>query len=142
MTTLTWVLAITDAECDAYLAESNLGRLGVIVDGKPEIFPVNHVFDRENRCVAFPTNAMTKLHAALSWPYVAFEIDAMNSAEASGWSVLVVGRAEEIDDAAEISRLSAQRTAVWRSDERVHWIRIVPEKITGRRIFGPDRARS
>lgn len=139
MKTRTWVLTITEAECAQFLAESTLGRLGVIVDGRPEIFPVNHVFDGERGQVAFPTNAMTKLHAALNWPYVAYEVDAMDSLDSSGWSVLVVGHAEEVTDADDIARLSAQRTAVWRADDRVHWIRIVPEKITGRRILGPDR---
>lgn len=138
MNTTTWLISITQVECEHLLAEASLGRLGVIVDGRPEIYPVNHVFDHERRCVAFPTNAMTKLHAALHWPFVAFEVDAMDEADSSGWSVLVVGHAEEITDDDEIARLSGRRTAVWRSGERVHWIRVVPEKVTGRRIFGPQ----
>lgn len=140
MTTGTWILDITRAECESLLAQTPLGRLGVIIDGRPEIFPVNHVFDRETGRVTFPTNAMTKLHAALNWPFVAFEIDAMDPPDASGWSVLVVGRAEEITDVDDVARLSAQRTAVWRTGDRVHWISIVPEKVTGRRIFGPRSA--
>jgi hypothetical protein len=55
-----------------------------MVEGRPEIFPVNHVFDRETRGVAFPTDDKTKLHAALDWAFVAFEIDAMNVDEPSG----------------------------------------------------------
>ena len=140
MTTATWILEITRAECESLLAQTSLGRLGVVVDGRPEIFPVNHVFDSETGRVAFPTNARTKLHAALHWPYVAYEVDAMDPPDASGWSVLVVGRAEEITDEDDIARLSAERDAVWRTDDRVHWIGIVPEKVTGRRIFGPRSA--
>ena len=134
----TWLITITPGECEQLLAESSLGRIAVIVNGRPEIFPVNHVFDHETRCVAFPTNDRTKLHAALDWPFVAFEIDAMNVDEPSGWSVLVVGRAEEITDSDEIARISTARTAVWRTGESVHWVRIVPEKVSGRRIFGPS----
>ena len=132
----TWIVAITPEECEQLLAASSLGRIAVVVDGRPQILPVNHVFDRENRSVAFPTNAGTKLHAALNWPFVAFEIDAMNETDPSGWSVLVVGHAEELTDKDEIAQLSSQRAAVWRTSEHEHWIRIIPDTITGRRIFG------
>lgn len=138
MTIATWITDISEAECEQLLAESSLGRLGVVVDGRPEIFPVNHVFDPESHCVAFPTNAKTKLHAALNWPFVAFEIDAMDPSDPSGWSVLVVGHAEEITGEDEIARLSVQRRAVWRAGDRLHWIRIVAAKVSGRRILGPD----
>jgi hypothetical protein len=46
-----------------------------IVNGRPQIFPVNHVYDRPSGCVVFPTRAGIKLHGALDWPWVAFEVD-------------------------------------------------------------------
>ena len=132
----TWLVDIDDRECEALLARTPLGRLGVIVDGRPEIFPVNHVFDDVDRCVTFPTNAMTKLHAALDWPWVAYEVDGIDESPMSGWIVLVVGRAEEITDPDKISHLASRRHVVWRGGQRLHWLRIVPAKVTGRRIFG------
>ena len=75
MTTGTWLIDIPTTECNTLLAEARVGRLAVVVDGRPEIFPVNHVFDETDGTVAFPTNANTKLHAALSWPFVAFEVE-------------------------------------------------------------------
>ena len=110
----------------------------LVIDGRPEIIPVNHVFDPESRCVTFPTNDTTKLHAALNWPFVAYEVDGMDVDDSSGWSVLIVGHAEEITDSDDIARLSAQRCAVWRTGDYVHWMRIIPEKVTGRRIYGPS----
>lgn len=130
----TWLLDIAVEECENLLAGSTLGRLGVIVDGRPEIFPVNHVFDRESRCVVFPTNARTKLHAALNWPWVAYEVDGIEPGDEGAWSVLVVGRAEEMTDPAEIARVAPLRHVLWRSGDAVHWVRIVASKMTGRRI--------
>ena len=130
----TWLLDIETEQCEELLAGSTLGRLGVIVDGRPEIFPVNHVFDRESRCVTFPTNARTKLHAALNWPWVAYEVDGVEADDAGGWSVLVVGRAEEITDPDDIGRVAQLRHGLWRSGDAVHWVRVVPAKVTGRRI--------
>jgi uncharacterized protein len=134
MGTQTWQIGLDQDECEDLLRQATLGRLGVIVDGRPEIFPVNHVFDEERGCVAFPTNARTKLHAALNWPWVAFEVDGCE--DEVGWSVLVVGQAEEITDAGIISRLARQRHVLWAGGEKAHWLRIVPSKITGRRVCG------
>ena len=134
MTVQTWLIDISPEECADLLAAATLGRLGVVIDGRPEIFPVNHVYDRQSGCVAFPTNARTKLHGALDWPWVAYEVDGVGPGDEGGWSVLVVGRAEEITDADEIARLAAQRHVLWRSGDSAHWVRIVASKVTGRRI--------
>ncbi len=134
MSAQTWSVSISPEECEELLAAATLGRLGVVTDGRPEIFPVSHVFDRNSRCVMFPTNIGTKLHAALDWPWVAFEVDGLADDQARGWSVLVVGRAERMSDKAEISRVAADRTVLWRSDADELWVRIVPTKVTGVRI--------
>ncbi len=127
----TWLVELSDDECDDLLATARLGRLAVIVDGRPEIFPVVHVYDRATRTVLFPTNEATKLHAALSWPYVAFEVDGESGDE--GWSVLVVGRAEAIGSVDQ-GELFHRRSVNWRLGREARWVQIVPEKITGRRI--------
>jgi uncharacterized protein len=134
MAVQTWLMDISRQECDKLLASTPLGRIGVVVDGRPEVFPVNHVFDRSSCTVTFPTNDRTKLHAALSWPWVAYEVDGVEPDDTGGWSVMVVGRAEEITDEADIARLARQRRVLWRPGEVSRWVRIVPSKVTGRRI--------
>lgn len=134
MTVQTWLINIAPEDCADLLATSALGRLGVVVDGRPEIFPVNHVYDRASGCVVFPTNARTKLHSALNWPWVAYEVDGVEPDGDSGWSVMVVGRAEEITDPDEIARAARDRHVLWRPGDTAHWVRIVPSKVTGRRI--------
>jgi hypothetical protein len=138
MTALTYLVDIGPDGCADLLASSTLGRLGVFVDGRPEIFPVNHVYDRPSDAVVFPTNSRTKLRAALNWPWVAFEVDGVDSDDGSGWSVLVVGRAEEITDPDVIARVSSQRHIPWAAGEFARWIRIVPTKVTGRRICASE----
>jgi nitroimidazol reductase NimA-like FMN-containing flavoprotein (pyridoxamine 5'-phosphate oxidase superfamily) len=135
MTVETWLISIPPHECENLLATSKVGRLGVVIDGRPEIFPVDHVFDRESGSIAFPTSAGTKMHGALEWPFVAFEVDALESADTGGWSVAVVGTAEEITDPDAIARLQQARQVRWsHPGTATHWIRIVPTQITGRRI--------
>ncbi len=132
----TWRIEIPPEECEELLAGAALGRLGVVVDGRPEIFPVNHVYDTSTGSIAFPTNERTKWRAALEWPWVAFEVDGMDADRTSGWSVAVVGRAEEITDRTEIARVSQRRTLACTGGHgpRTHWLRIVPSKMTGWRI--------
>jgi uncharacterized protein len=131
--TVTYVIEMSQESCADLLATTTVGRLGVIVNGRPEIFPVNHVYDHESGTVAFPTNVGTKLHAALDWPSVAFEVDGLSRDGEEGWSVLVVGRAEEVADPEEIARLAGQRKVAWGGSD-ARWLRIVPAKVTGRSI--------
>lgn len=137
MSELTYLVDLTPAECAALLASSVLGRVGVVVNGRPEIFPVCHVYDLDTQTVVFPTNSRTKLDAALDWPFVAFEVDGISDDGRSGWSVSVVGHAETIDDPDEIARLSGDRHVVWSAGDTPEWLRIVPSKVSGRRISVP-----
>lgn len=129
----TWLAELSDEECTARLTGAVVGRLGVVVAGVPEIFPVNHAYEPETGGVVFPTNPRTKLHAALSWPQVAFEVDGCD-ADGAGWSVLVVGPAEQVHDQQVVERARTRRHAVWAVSAQTVWLRITPSKITGRRI--------
>jgi nitroimidazol reductase NimA-like FMN-containing flavoprotein (pyridoxamine 5'-phosphate oxidase superfamily) len=130
----TLLVHLSFEECEAHLRQAEIGRLGVLIDGKPTVFPVCHVYDRH--AIAFPTNEGTKMHAALSWPYVGFEVDGLDPDGSSGWSVMISGKAEPVDDADERRRLSEMRSVPWRDSSQVGWMRVIPDEVTGRRIFG------
>jgi nitroimidazol reductase NimA-like FMN-containing flavoprotein (pyridoxamine 5'-phosphate oxidase superfamily) len=134
----TYLFDIHEDDCTDLLGSTPVGRLGVIVDGHPEIFAINHVYDRETGCVLFPSNVGTKLHAALE-AAVAFEVDGVSPGGDRGWSVLVVGHAEQVTDPTTVAWATQQRAVHWRSERDVVWVRIVPEKVTGRRICASDR---
>ena len=131
----TWLEDIPADECADLLESSWVGRLGVVVDGHPEIFPVNHVFERTTGSVLFPTTSGTKMRSAINSTSVAFEVDGVLSEGLIGWSVLVVGEAEELTDPATIAAATSLRRAVWAQSERSHWLRVRPLKVTGRRIY-------
>jgi nitroimidazol reductase NimA-like FMN-containing flavoprotein (pyridoxamine 5'-phosphate oxidase superfamily) len=138
-TTHTLLYDIHPDDCADLLGCSPIGRIAVTVNGHPEIFPVSHVYDRESGCVMFPTNVGSKLRAALGASEVAFEVDGVSPDGDRGWSVLVVGKAEEVTDEETMARAASERSVIWRTGNRVHWIRIVPWKVTGRRICASDR---
>jgi len=85
-------------ECRRLLAERHLGRLAVPDFGGPVIFPVNYVFDQG--LVVLRTDPGSKLDAATEREQVAFEVDAVEEATRTGWSVVVRGTLAEITDPA------------------------------------------
>jgi nitroimidazol reductase NimA-like FMN-containing flavoprotein (pyridoxamine 5'-phosphate oxidase superfamily) len=138
MKTQTWLIHLSPGECASRLAETTLGRLGVIVSGRPEVFPVNYVVDASTGYVAFPTQPGTKLASALDWPWIGFEIDGVDQDGDEGWSVMIVGRAEEVEDAEIVARLREHQRVGWRHSGTERWLRIAPTKITGRRVRASD----
>ncbi|WP_322859720.1 pyridoxamine 5'-phosphate oxidase family protein [Mycobacterium europaeum] len=120
-------------ECWDLLAGVTLGRLVTSVGGQPEIFPVNYVVQR--RTVLFRTAEGTKLVSTAINNKVLFEVDDHNVAE--GWSVIIKGTARSLRTDEEIEEAERAQVMPWTSSEKSHYVRIVPEIVTGRRFrFG------
>jgi nitroimidazol reductase NimA-like FMN-containing flavoprotein (pyridoxamine 5'-phosphate oxidase superfamily) len=120
-------------ECLALLAQDVIGRLAVISGIGPVIFPVNYALDGD--VVVFRTAPGTKLDAGPRAP-ASFEIDSFDRETRSGWSVVVVGRLEEATpfDAAVLERVQNLPVEPWAQGDKPHWVRLVPTRITGRRV--------
>lgn len=124
---------LSPAECSELLASNNFGRLATMVDHRPEIFPVNYAFSGET--VVFRTSAGTKL-AGAAFGRVAFEIDGVEPGSHTGWSVVVHGVSTEINGALDASSVALRQLelAPWAPGEKLHWVAIRPESVTGRRL--------
>ena len=118
-------------ECISLLGRSSLGRLAVVCEGSPLVFPVNFTLDGE--AIVFRTDVGTKLHGARTGR-VAFECDGVDSVYHTGWSVVATGRAEEVCNRAEIARLERLPLGTWCPGPKSTWLRIRPTTLTGRRI--------
>jgi uncharacterized protein len=125
-------------ECLALLERSTLGRIAVVVDDRPHMFPVNFAIDGGS--IVLRTDDGTKLHAARkSW--VAFECDGTDAVYHTGWSVCAGGIAEEVDNEAELAHLAKVPLALWCPGPTPTWLRIRPRSLTGRRIPPHGHAR-
>ncbi|MCV7091190.1 pyridoxamine 5'-phosphate oxidase family protein [Mycobacterium interjectum] len=121
-------------ECWDLMAGVTLGRLVTSVDGQPEIFPVNYAV--QNRTVLFRTAEGTKLVSTAINNRVLFEVDDHNVAE--GWSVIVKGRARSLRTDEQVEEAERAQLLPWTSTEKTHYVRVMPEVVTGRRFrFGP-----
>jgi nitroimidazol reductase NimA-like FMN-containing flavoprotein (pyridoxamine 5'-phosphate oxidase superfamily) len=123
-------------DCFLLLESVPVGRIGFLAGGEVVILPVNFLVDGQD--VVFRTAAGSKLSAVEVGRYVGFEADSYDAAKGTGWSVVVNGLAEIVDDEEEAARLDAVGAPSWGggASGRV-WVRIRPTSITGRRIAGP-----
>lgn len=136
MSQLTQPISIlSETECWSFLRSVALGRLVTVVDGQPEIFPVNFVVQR--RTVLFRTAEGTKLVSAVINNKVLFEADDHNVAE--GWSVILKGMAQTLRTAEETDEAERAELIPWPATLKRHYVRIRPLSLTGRRfVFGSE----
>jgi hypothetical protein len=120
-------------ECLALLGTQRVGRLAVTTPDGPAIFPVNYAIGGDR--VVFRTDAGTKLDAS-ALQRVAFEIDVIDEADGTGWSVVVEGFGTEIGDAVDRRSVALRALEVhpFAPGEKSHVVEIQPRSITGRRI--------
>jgi hypothetical protein len=123
------------AECLRLAGTQTVGRLGIIVGGRPEIHPVNFVLAGEH--VVIRSDQGTKLSNALSGPVV-FEVDHFDLADHTGWSVMIHGDAQLAGGHMGRSESRGVALRPWREADLRHLLRVVPTKITGRRLSAPE----
>lgn len=123
---------LTFDECWELLANDAVGRLALVVDGHPEIFPVNYALDR--RSIVFRTAAGTKLWVASSERPAALEIDGYDPHTEEAWSVVVRGDTALIEDQAEKDAVDALSLEPWQPGNKDHYIRLSARALTGRRF--------
>ena len=124
---------LSHQECLELLRSHRFGRVGVIVGGRPMVFPVNYTVDGDT--VAFKTDIGTKLEGA-AFGHVCFEIDGLDDEQHTGWSVIVQGMGNEITDALDLhsTRMRTMDLTPWVPGDHAHWVAVSPESITGRRL--------
>ena len=125
------------AESWALLREALVGRVAVIVDDHPDIFPVNHVVDHGS--IVFRASAGTKYAAAVNRP-VAFEADGHDATTGEAWSVVVKGIAREVKQLHDVLDALGLPLFPWHAGPKPRIVRIEPDSVTGRRFRTVDTA--
>jgi uncharacterized protein len=121
--------------CLALLAGQPVGRLVFTHGALPDVLPVNYRLDGQRLLIRLASGSIAA--TATRDSVVAFEVDDIDAAAHTGWSVTVVGRAHEITDAEGLRQVDALGLRSWVTDSRDHVISVAVEKITGRRLFHP-----
>jgi nitroimidazol reductase NimA-like FMN-containing flavoprotein (pyridoxamine 5'-phosphate oxidase superfamily) len=133
-----WLEVLPEDECWRILRLCTVGRLAVVVDGDPMIWPLNIAVD-DDGVVVFRSGAGSKLTALGAEPKVALEVDGLDFALAKGWSVVVSGRARQLTGD-ELTRAQQLPLRPWTVGDKPTWFGIVADSISGRSIGDPELA--
>lgn len=128
---------LSEEECMSLLARSMIGRLAVVVDNYPVIFPVNYAMDCN--MITFRTDPGTKFDAA-QYGNVSFQVDQMEALGRSAWSVLVRGTVTVPDttDPDVVQHLQQLGIVPLAPGDKPLWVQVVPHRITGRRVIADE----
>ena len=129
---------LDEAESLRLISAGGIGRIAYMSRFGPAVLPVNYQW--HDGAIVFRTARHSALDEDLQTGIaggdykVAFEIDELDMAGRQGWSVLIQGPAHHVDSEAE--RAAAKQAGVepWAGGERELFVRIVPSRVTGRRI--------
>ncbi len=129
---------LDEAESLRLVSPGGIGRIAYGSRFGPAVLPVNYKW--HDGAIVFRTARHSAMDEDLQTGIaggdfiVAFEIDEFDIPGRQGWSVLIQGPAHHVE--AEAERRSAQQTGVepWAAGERELFLRVLPHRVTGRRI--------
>jgi nitroimidazol reductase NimA-like FMN-containing flavoprotein (pyridoxamine 5'-phosphate oxidase superfamily) len=129
---------LEEAQCLRLIAAGGVGRIGYSGRFGPTILPVN--FALHEQTIVFRTGQHSPMGEDLRTGIadaeykVAFEVDEISPATREGWSILIQGSAHHVDSDSELAEVRRSGVQPWPGGEKDLFIRIVPDRITGRRI--------
>jgi len=130
---------LDEDQCLNLVSGGGIGRIAYASRFGPAVLPVNYAL--QGGAVVFRTAANGPLDEDLRTGItdadykVAFEIDSIDLATQQGWSVLIQGPAHHVTGTEEEAVRKAGLES-WAPGPRELFVRIVPSRITGRRV-GP-----
>jgi nitroimidazol reductase NimA-like FMN-containing flavoprotein (pyridoxamine 5'-phosphate oxidase superfamily) len=125
-------MQMSTSECWELLHATEVGRIAVLDGSIPDIFPVNYRVHQGD--IVIRTEAGTKLAAATLMTAVAFEIDEIDPATRTGWSVVVKGSGREPEQLEEQLALDDLDLEPWADAPKSRWLIVTPTEVSGRRI--------
>lgn len=124
-------------DCWDMLRQADVGRIAMCIHEEPQVFPINFVVDRGS--VVFRTAQGTKLVGAVEGRIVAFETDGYDPDAGEAWSVIIKGRAVEIERNHDLFEVMHLPLFPWHAGRKHHFVRIDPQVVSGRRFRVADK---
>jgi nitroimidazol reductase NimA-like FMN-containing flavoprotein (pyridoxamine 5'-phosphate oxidase superfamily) len=122
---------LTPGECLDLLGRGSLGRVAFTENALPAIRPVNYALVGHQVVLRTDPDGLGK---RLDGQVVAFEVDEIDTADGTGWSVVLLGAARLLRAPGELMRQATVSLVTLAGDGHDARVVIVPGQITGRRI--------
>lgn len=124
------LMKLDRGECLELLRSASIGRIALTDDALPVVLPVSYALLDDD--VVFATGTGAKLRAATNRAVVAFEADAVDLTDRSGWSVCITGVASEVTDPVSLER-TAQLAILSLVESVGHrYVRVRADMVSGR----------
>ena len=126
---------LSEAECWKLLGSHDLGRIALLIDDWPQVFPVN--YSAGEGAVLFRSAPGAKAtHGPGS--RACFEIDGWDDMAGIGWSVMVQGTISDITDATDEQAVGLRQLSVHPAAPGVRnrLLALLASRVTGRRFGG------
>jgi hypothetical protein len=129
---------LDEPESQSLLAQCDVGRIAYTGRFGLTVLPVSYRW--HDNAILFRTGVDSPMGEDLRTGIahadyqVAFEVDEVDAEAREGWSVLVQGSAHHLDTEDERAAVEGVGVEPWPGGNKDHFIRIIPQHITGRRI--------
>jgi uncharacterized protein len=123
---------LSEGESLELLAATSVGRIVYSDRALPFVVPVNFVLDGMD--IVIRTSARSGLVTNAPGHVVAFEADWIDPVDKVGWSVVVTGRAQLVDDLEEIKRLDQLGLQSWSPAATDLYLGLRVDVVSGRRV--------
>jgi nitroimidazol reductase NimA-like FMN-containing flavoprotein (pyridoxamine 5'-phosphate oxidase superfamily) len=123
---------LSEGECFALLETAPIGRVVYSDRALPVIVPVNFTIDGVD--VVIRTGRRSRLATHAAGHVIAFEVDDIDAASRSGWSVVLTGFLHLVEDPRDVERLDRLGLRSWAPSAHDRYLRLRPDLVTGRRI--------
>ncbi len=126
-------------ECIARLGRARIGRVAVTIDALPVVRTVQFALAEE--AVVLRVHPESRLRKALSNAVVAFHADHYDETAGGGWSIVVQGIAEPIDDPGTLDVLRSLPLDAWSDPPHADcFVRLPVTLISGEEVVWSDLA--
>lgn len=120
-------------ECWLLVGSEGVGRVGFMGATNIQIVPTR--YDAQRGTAYFRAGTFGELARRVHGRAVTLQVDDIDHANFSGWSVVMTGTAHRVDDAATVAaRWSAGRPSPWLPTPQAQWIALDVDEITGERV--------
>lgn len=120
---------LTSMECRRLLAQRRLGRVAVVGEDGPAVYPVDYTLDRD--AVLLHTDEPSSFGQGSQ---VTLQVDDLDESRRAGWSVVVRGRAAQVEQPDELGAGEQPPSLPPGAGRSGHYIRLRQVSISGRRI--------
>lgn len=116
------------SQCLALFRRSRLGRISVVIQALPVVFPVAYLVDDKGFLIGVSLDEMAQ---AMTGGVLALQADGWSEDAGRRWTVLAIGHVTPVEFDDESSRLAARDPTATPWDERYVY-RLRPEILRGR----------